>query len=73
MFRKLVLTVATAAFSTAAIAAPAVAPRTPAPLDAEAEAFGGTAGGVLWPVLIAVAVGVIILLTFDDEDAPVSP
>jgi hypothetical protein len=73
MFRKLVLTTAIAAYSTASVAAPVAAPRTPAPISAEAEAFGGNASGILWPVLIAAAIGLIILLTFDDEDDPVSP
>ena len=73
MFRKLVLTAALAAYSTASVAAPAAAPRAPAPVSADAEGFGGNTGGILWPVLVAVAIGVIILLTFDDADEPVSP
>ena len=73
MLRKLILTAALATYSTVSVAAPVAAPRVPSPVSADADGFGGNAAGILWPVLIAVALGLIILLTFDDEDEPISP
>jgi len=72
MFRKTIMSAAMAVVAAAPIAAHAAPERAPAPLGAK-EDLGSGFSGVLWPVLVAVAVGVAIILITDGDDDPVSP
>lgn len=70
MFRKFALTTAAATLAVSPIAAQAaVAERTAAPMTEQERIFGS----LLWPILIAIAVGVGIWLIVDDDDEPASP
>jgi hypothetical protein len=71
MIRKLAAGTAAAALAMSSIAAQAApVARTAAPV-AEEE---GLAGGLLWPIIFAVAGGLFIILVLDDDnEEPVSP
>ena len=71
MIRKLAAGTAAAALAISSIAAQAApVARTAAPV-AEKE---GLAGGLLWPIIFAVAGGLFIILVLDDDnEEPVSP
>ena len=71
MIRKLAVGTAAAALAISSIAAQAApVARTAAPV-AEEE---GLAGGLLWPIIFAVAGGLFIILVLDDDnEEPVSP
>ena len=62
---------ALAAASLAATPAVAQAGRAPAPVD-EAESLGG-GNTVAWIFALVMAVGAVLILLDDDDDAPVSP
>ena len=71
MFRKFALSTAAATLALAPVAAQAAsAERTAAPMAAEDEQL---VGNLLWPILIAIAIGVGIWLIVDDGDEPTSP
>lgn len=74
MFRKFALSTAAATLALSPVAAQAAAAeRTAAPMTAESEQIFGN---VLWPILIAIAIGIGIWLIVDDDDEvdpPVSP
>ncbi len=69
MYRKLVLGTAAAALAVTPVVAEATAPRTASPVTDEQEALRGT---WLWPVVIAIAIGLGIYLIANDDD-PASP
>ena len=71
MIRKLATGVAAAALAFSSIAAQAAPAERVASPVAEEEAL---AGGLLWPIIFAVAGGLFIILVLDDSDEdPVSP
>jgi hypothetical protein len=73
MYRKFALSTAAAALAFSPIAAQAAtSERTASPLATDQEQFAGR--GILWPILLAIAVGIAILLIIDDsDDIPASP
>ena len=73
MYRKFALSTAAAALAFSPVAAQAAtSERTASPLAADQEQIFG--GGVVWPILIAIAVGIAILLIIDEsDDIPASP
>jgi hypothetical protein len=73
MYRKFALTTAAAALAFSPVAAQAAtSERAASPLGAEQEEFAGR--GILWPILLAIAVGIAILLIIDSsDDIPASP
>jgi membrane protein DedA with SNARE-associated domain len=73
MFRKFALSTAAAALAFSPVAAQAAtSARTTSPVAADQEQFAGR--GIVWPILIALAVGLAIWLIIDDsDDIPASP
>ena len=71
MIRKLATGVAAAALAFSSIAAQAAPAERVASPVAEEE---GLAGGLLWPIIFAVAGGLFLILVLDDDnEEPVSP
>lgn len=73
MFRKTILSAAAAIVAASPIVAQAAPERAPASLSAEKEALAGDFAGILWPVLVAVALGLAVVLLTDSDGEPVSP
>jgi len=73
MIRNLAFATAAAMLVTAPVVAQAAPARAPAPLAGDSEELGG---GILVPVLAAVALAALIafvIIDDDDEDVPTSP
>ncbi len=71
MIRKLMLSAAASALAVSSVAVQAApVARTSAPVASGQEELGG---GLLLPVLFALAIGLGIILLVDDDEEPVSP